>query len=196
MNEAQKIKKQLERYTATQVEPSARQEPRDISETSGDIWSPNWKPDPNFTLPPRYVESEPDYTLGFKVGSFWPGSRWSDGHLERQALPHPNYEGMAGDLITPEMEFAHRQKDLLWSKASMALEQCIRLHLDIRTFLDYSSRRPNKEELQEMFTEQWAWLKGLWNASGLTEPAMEQVDVWADELAARYEAQRKKSQTA
>ena len=188
MNEAEQIKKQLARYEPT---PAKEVRPKDdpIEET-GSIWDfklpEDWQPEP------RYVKEEPDYSIGFKVGDFWPDSRWSDGHLERQALPHPNYEGKPGDLITPEMEASYWKKYQIWFDASAALETCIRLHLNIREFQGGSYSRPDKEELKQMFAEQWQWLKGLWTATtGMSEPIEKQLNAWADELRARYDAQRK-----
>jgi hypothetical protein len=186
--DAEQIRKQLARYETTSTEPQPK--PRAVAEDGGSVWDyktpDDWKPEP------RYVKPEPDHSTGFKVGDFWPVSRWTDGHLERQALPHPNYEGEAGDLISDEMEAAFDEKWRLWHFASMALEKCIRLHLAVREFPDHSSTRPNKEETKQDFAETWQWLKGLWNATpGMTEPTEKQLDTWADELRARYDAQAK-----
>ena len=189
MNEAEQIRKQLARYESSpETDLPRKSAPAD--ETGGSIWDPklpeDWKPEP------RYVKEEPDYSAGFKVGDFWPESRWTDGHLERQGLPHPNYEGKPGDLITPEIEETYWNKYQVWSSASSALERCIRLHLNIREFQDSSHCHPDKEELKQMLAEQWEWLRGLWAATpGMNEPTEKQLDTWADELRARYDAQKK-----
>jgi hypothetical protein len=91
------------------------------------------------------------------------------------------------------MAAAFTEKWTLWQRSNMVLERCVRLHLTIREFHDYSSCRPNKEELKQDFAEQWQWLKGLWNATpGMVEPTEKQLDTWADELRSRYDAQAKK----
>lgn len=187
MNEAEQIKKQLARYeTNPETDLPRKSAP---AEETGSLWDPlpsDWKPEP------RYVNAEPDYSIGFKVGDFWPNSRWSDGHLERQGLPHPNYEGKPGDLITPEMEETYWKKYQVWFDASAALERCIRLHLNIREYQDCSYSHPDREELKQMFAEQWQWLKGLWTATpGMSEPTEKQLDTWAGELRARYDSQQK-----
>jgi len=190
VNEAEQIKKQLARYENVSAQVEVPEERAPV-EAGGSLWDPlpsDWKPEP------RYVKAEPDYSIGFKVGDLWLQSRWSDGHHERQALPHPNYEGKPlADPITPEMEETYWKKYQIWFDASGALERCIRLHLSIREFQGGSYSRPDKEELKQMFAEQWQWLKGLWTATpGMSEPAEKQLNTWADELRARCDAQQQK----
>jgi len=189
-NEAELIRKKLARYDALPVQSEVPGESEPARE-NGSLWDPlpsDWKPEP------RYIKAEPDYSIGFKVGDSWPESRWSDGHLERQALPHPNYEGKPGDLITPEMEETYWTKYQIWFDASAALERCIRLYLNVREFQDGCSySRPNKEELKQEFSKDWQWLKGLWTATpGMSEPPEKQLNAWADELRARYDAAQQK----
>lgn len=180
----------IESILGIEPEPPRAKRGKASDDTSGDIW--NWKPAPDWRPDPRYVKAEPDYSKGFRVGTWYEDPRGEAiaGPKRRQALPLPNYRGKPGDLITDEMERAYWNRWNIWLRASMSLEQCIRLHL---TMHQENSGRPDKTELQEMFAQEWQWLKGLWNASGLSEPPTEQLDAWANELQARYEAQRKAS---
>src|SRR5713226_6861354 len=102
MNEAEKIRKQLERYETSPVQT----EESEPVKQSGDIWGrtselpDDWKPEP------RYVKEEPDYSIGFKIGDWYVDPRGEKiaGPRRRQAIPHPNYDAPPGTLITSELE--------------------------------------------------------------------------------------------
>ena len=169
MNEAELIRKQLSRYEAT---PEADLPP----EETGSLWD---APLPeNWTPPVRYQsEHEPGSDPAtFKIGDFYHRSRWSDGHLERMAIPHPRYPE-PGALITPEISEAHGREEMVWAEASRTLDNVLFLtrHRQAKNpyFLD-----PNSDE---WLARSWNWLLGLWAARGMTAPDKQTIELWARE---------------
>ncbi len=174
MNEAEQIRKQLSRYEAT-PEKEVRQKD-DPTEETGSIW--DFKLPEDWTPPVRYQsEHEPGSDPAtFKIGDFYHRSRWSDGHLERMAIPHPRHPE-PGALITPEISEAYGREEMVWAEACRTFDNVLFLtrHRLAKNayFLDAKS--------DEWLARSWNWLLGLWAARGMTAPDKQTIELWARE---------------
>jgi hypothetical protein len=140
-----------------------------------------WDPMPEFA-PRPYVQPENDPRTdpaSFKVGDFYWNSKWSDGHLERQAIPYPQWP-RPGQVATDEEKEVWNNDFNLWMLGSRELEHCIR-RWKVKILRPDDFVRPENGRMDEGFAHDWTWLTGIWNAKGLSVPSDEQLTAWAME---------------
>jgi hypothetical protein len=181
MNKREALLQQLKELE--QDEPTSEREQESETQSSGGLWDytlpADWKP------PVRYVTEEyaQNHSRNFKPGDIWVDVRLS-GYVAGkhiQAIPRPRYSGQVGDVITKEMEDTYNAEWHLWLTSSLKLEGCMWSWRRIIEFQDYWTNRPNREEMQKSFNEDWQWLCGLWASRGMNAPSMDDLERWSRE---------------
>jgi hypothetical protein len=182
MNKKEQLLAQLRELESEEPEQNETEEAEE-SQPSGGLWDfklpADWKP------PVRYVTEEyaQVHSRNFKPGDIWidvrPSGYVAGKHI--QAVPRPRYSGQVGHVITKEMEEAYDAEWQLWLTSSLKLEGCVWTWRRIIEFQDYWTNRPNKEEMQKSFNEEWNFLLGVWQSRGMNAPSMDDLERWSRE---------------